>query len=179
MELILGSLISCHLLISSTEANSRLICLGSDIPANWKCLSSIPGMAAMSSYSTSARLVIYMGRPNEISHSSILPKLPRGSLANFNSDTLQGTCGNRKQTNDTRKKEKFFFSNNSLSHACLSSYEFFFFANFFVSRVGFRRKGGTAIVCRFLGDLSPVKRKLIYISRSSGILSQTSSVRNT
>lgn len=121
MELILGSLISCHLLISSTEANSRLICLGSDIPANWKCLSSIPGMAAMSSYSTSARLVIYMGRPNEISHSSILPKLPRGSLANFNSDTLQGTCGNRKQTNDTRKKEKFFFSNNSLR-----SYEFFF-----------------------------------------------------
>lgn len=126
MELILGSLISCHLLISSTEANSRLICLGSDIPANWKCLSSIPGMAAMSSYSTSARLVIYMGRPNEISHSSILPKLPRGSLANFNSDTLQGTCGNRKQSNDTRKKEEFFFSNNSLSHACLSSYEFFF-----------------------------------------------------
>lgn len=125
VELILGFLISCHLLISSTEANSRLICLGSDIPANWKCLSSIPGMAAMSSYSTSARLVIYMGRPNEISHSSILPKLPRGSLANFNSDTLQGTCGNHKQTNDTRKKEEFFFSNNSLSHACLSSYEFF------------------------------------------------------
>ena len=96
--------IACHLGISSTDARRRLMCLGSDIPAYWKCLSSMSGISAMLSYSTSVKLFTYIGSPSDVSQSSRDARLPSVSLVKSNSDTLHSTC----ERNKTRHKLTLF-----------------------------------------------------------------------
>lgn len=94
--------IHCHLGIPSTDARMRLMCLGSDMPAYRKCLSSLSGMDSMSSYPTSVKPLMYIGNPNDVSQSLAFSRFPRESLVKSNSDTLQGTCRRRIKRHETR-----------------------------------------------------------------------------
>lgn len=88
VEFILGFLILCYLFIFFIEVNSWFICLGFDIFVNWKCFFFILGMVVMLLYFILVRLVIYMGRFNEISYFFIFFKFLRGFFVNFNFDML-------------------------------------------------------------------------------------------
>ena len=67
----------------------------------------------MSSYSTSAKLLMYIGSPSDVSQLLILPRFPSGSLVKSNSDVLQGTCG------ENGDRDQITFQGQGYSHRIL------------------------------------------------------------